>query len=164
MIEENFKVSEGCKIGENTIIKFGSVIEDDVVIGDNCVIGPYAHIHTHSVVGDNCIIGNFVEVKNSKLGKGCKAKHMTYIGDCECGDNVNFGCGVVIANYNGKEKNKTIIKSNSFIGCNSNLVAPLSVGENSFIAAGSTINEDVNDNEFAIERSKEIHKIRKSIK
>lgn len=163
MIEENCKISEECKIGKNTIVKFGSAIEDDCLIGDNCIIGPYAHIHTHSEIGDNCIIGNFVEVKNSKLGKGCKAKHMTYIGDCECGDNVNFGCGVVIANYNGKEKNKTIIKSNSFIGCNSNLVAPLSVGENSFIAAGSTINEDVNDNEFAIERSNEIHKIRKSI-
>ena len=163
MIEENCKVSKECKIGKNTIIKFGSLIEDDVVIGDNCIIGPYAHIHTHSVIGDECVIGNFVEIKNSRLGDKCKAKHMTYIGDCECGDNVNFGCGVVIANYNGKEKNKTIIKSNSFIGCNSNLVAPIEIGENSFVAAGSTINKDVKDNEFVIERSEEIHKIRKSI-
>lgn len=163
MIEENCKIDETVKIGKNTIIKFGTIIEDDCVIGNNCVIGPYAHIHSHSIISDNCIIGNFVEIKNSFLDTGCKAKHLVYIGDCECGKNVNFGCGAVIANYDGKTKHKTVIKDDAFIGCNTNLIAPLKVGENSFIAAGSTVNKDVENNEFVIERSQEVHKIRKSI-
>lgn len=163
MIENNCKIDEDVKIGMNSIIKFGSVIEDDSIIGDNCIIGPYAHIHSHSVIGDNCVIGNFVEIKNSFLDKGCKAKHLVYIGDCKCGQNVNFGCGVVIANYDGKNKHQTIIKDNAFIGCNANLVAPLTLGENCFVAAGSTINREVKNNEFVIERSEEKHKLRKSI-
>lgn len=157
-------ISEKAKIGKGSIIRVGSVIEDDCIIGENCVIGPYAHIHTHSVVGDNCIIGNFVEIKKSQLGNGCKAKHLVYIGDCICGNNVNFGCGVVIANYNGKEKNQTTIKDNVFIGCNSNLIAPIVVGNNSFVAAGTTIGEQIKDNEFVISRKKAIHKINKLIK
>lgn len=162
--ELNCIVSKNAKIGKGSIIKFGSIIEDDTVIGENCIIGPYAHIHSHSKIGDNCIIGNFVEIKNSTLSNNIKAKHLVYLGDCECGENVNFGCGVVIANYNGKCKNKTIIKNNVFVGCNSNLIAPLVVGNNSFIAAGSTIAKDINDNEFAIERSNEIHKENKLLK
>ena len=162
--ENNCYISKNVKIGKNTIIKFGSIIEDNCIIGHNCVIGPYAHIHTSSVIGDNCHIGNFVEIKKSRLGDNCNAKHLVYIGDCECGNNVNFGCGVVIANYNGKEKNNTIIKDNVFIGCNSNLIAPIEIGNNSFIAAGSTITNNVNDNEFVIERGKETHKENKLLK
>jgi len=158
--ESNCSISKDAKIGEGSVIKFGTIIEDACVIGDNCIIGPYAHIHTGSVIGDNCVIGNFVEIKKSKLGNNVKAKHLVYLGDLECGDNVNFGCGVVIANYDGKNKHKTIIKSNAFIGCNTNLIAPITIGNNAFIAAGSTISKDVSDDEFAIERSVETHKKR----
>jgi bifunctional UDP-N-acetylglucosamine pyrophosphorylase/glucosamine-1-phosphate N-acetyltransferase len=158
---DNSFVSKKAKIGKNSIIKIGSIVEDDCVIGDNCIIGPYAHIHSHSQIGDNCVIGNFVEIKNSQIGNECKAKHLTYIGDCKCGDRVNFGCGVVIANYNGKEKNYTIIKDDVFIGSNSNLIAPLTIGSKSFIAAGSSVSKKVNDFEFVIERSEEIHKLNK---
>ena len=141
-------ISKKAKIGKGSIIKIGSIIEDNSEIGENCVIGPYAHIHTNSKIGDDCVIGNFVEIKNSTLGNKCKAKHLVYIGDCKCGNNVNFGCGVVIANFNGISKNETIIKDNVFIGCNSNLIAPVSIGNDSFIAAGVSISKDVLDNEF----------------
>ena len=154
----NCLIGKDVIIGDNSYIRFGSVIEDTSVIGKNCIIGPYAHIHSNSIIGDNCTIGNFVEIKNSRLGKNCKAKHLTYIGDCVCGDNVNFGCGVVIANYDGKNKNTTYIKDNVFIGCNSNIIAPIEIGSNSFIAAGSSVNKNVLDNEFVIERSEERHK------
>lgn len=157
---KNCLISKKAKIGKGTLIRIGSIIDDTCVIGENCIIGPYAHIHSNSTIGNDCVIGNFVEIKNSTLGNNCKAKHLTYIGDCKCGNNVNFGCGVVIANYNGKSKNNTEIKDNVFVGCNSNLIAPLIVGNNSFIAAGSCVNDNVLDNEFVIERSKEIHKNR----
>ena len=157
LIEDNCLISKDVKIGNSSLVKFGSIVEDDCEIGDNCVIGPYAHIHSHSKIGDNCVIGNFVEIKNSTLGYNCKAKHLVYIGDCKCGNNVNFGCGVVIANYDGKKKHQTIIKDNAFIGCNSNLIAPIEIGKDSFIAAGSSVNNDVLDNEFVIERSNERH-------
>lgn len=163
LIEDNCNINKDVKIGKGSIIKIGTIIEDDCVIGENCVIGPYAHIHSSSSIGDNCHIGNFVEIKKSIIGNNCNAKHLVYIGDCECGNNVNFGCGVVIANYNGKEKNVTKIKDNVFIGSNCNLIAPIEIGGNSFIAAGSTINKNVSDNEFVIERSEEIHKYNKNI-
>ena len=156
--DNNILISKDAVIGEGSVIRFGSIIEDNCIIGKNCIIGPFAHIHTNSKIGNNCVIGNFVEVKNSIIGDNTKAKHLVYIGDCKCGKNVNFGCGVVIANYNGIDKNDTIIKDDCFIGCNSNLIAPLVMGNNCFIAAGSTVTKDLNDNEFVIERSKEIHK------
>ena len=163
VIEDSDKcsISNNASIGEGTIIKIGSIIEDNSVIGNNCIIGPYAHIHSATVIGDNCVIGNFVEIKHSSLANNVKVKHLAYLGDLECGSNVNIGCGVVIANYDGVNKHKTIIKDNVFVGCNSNLIAPLIVGSNAFIAAGSSVNEDVLDNEFVIERSNEIHKKRK---
>lgn len=156
--ENNCLIGDNVKIGDGSIIKFGSVIESGCVIGENCVIGPYAHIHTSSRIDDDCVIGNFVEVKKSLIGKGTKVKHLCYIGDCVCGENVNFGCGVVIANFNGKEKNITEIGNNVFIGCNSNLIAPIKVGNNSFIAAGSSVSKDINEGEFVIERGEEKRK------
>ena len=131
--ENNCYISKRAKIGKGSVIRFGSIIDDDCIIGENCIIGPYAHVHSSSIIGDNCYIGNFVEIKKSILGNKCNAKHLAYIGNCKCGNNVNFGCGVVIANYNGKEKNETIIKDNVFIGCNSNLIAPIEVGNNTFL-------------------------------
>lgn len=106
----------------------------------------------------NCRIGNFVEIKNSKIGEGTKISHLTYLGDTTCGKNVNWGCGCVTVNYDGKFKNKTYIGDNVFIGCNTNLIAPLSVGNNVFIAAGSTITDDIPDEAFSIARTRQITK------
>lgn len=103
-------------------------------------------------------LGNFTEVKNSVIGSKTAVSHLTYVGDSDVGSGVNFGCGTVTVNFNGKTKNRTVIKDRAFIGCNTNLVAPVTVGENSYTAAGSTITEDVPDNTLALARNKQINK------
>lgn len=153
-------------IGPNTVINGGavgnesvvecSVIEDGVVIGDHCTIGPFAHLRPDAILRDHIHIGNFVEVKNSFLGYGTAVSHLTYVGDSFVGNNVNFGCGVAVANYDGNEKNKCIIKDNAFIGCNTNLVAPVTIGEAAYTAAGSTITKDVPAGALAVERAKTV--------
>ncbi|MGM9970235.1 MAG: DapH/DapD/GlmU-related protein [Anaeroplasma sp.] len=143
-------------IGENTIIR-QSVIEDSI-IGSNCKIGPFTHIRMNSNIEGNNRIGNFVEIKKSQIGINTTAAHLTYIGDTECKENVNFGCGSVTVNYDGVSKHKTIIGNNVFIGCNSNLIAPIEIGDNAFIAAGSTINNSIENNDFAIARAYQITK------
>jgi len=149
---------EGCTvIGENSKI-LSSYITDSVV-GDNTSVGPFAHIRAGAVIGDNNRIGNFVEVKKSILGDGVKSAHLTYIGDSEVGSRVNFGCGVVTVNYDGVSKFKTVIGDNAFIGSNVNLIAPIRVGDNSKIAAGSTLTEDVPNDSLAIARERQINKI-----
>lgn len=131
-----------------------SVIEDSVV-GCGVEIGPFAHIRPNSNIGDGCRIGNYVEIKNSTLGKNTKVAHLAYVGDAVIGDNCNIGCGVIFANYNGKEKNKIVVGNNVFIGSNSNLVAPVIIGDNVYICAGSTVTKDINSGEFVIARSRE---------
>lgn len=147
---------ENCIIGNNTKITY-SYIENSV-IKDNCTIGPYAHIKQDSVIEDNCRIGNYVEIKNSIIHKGVKAAHLAYLGDCEVGEETNVGCGVITANYDGKDKHKTHIGKNCFIGCNSNLIAPITIGDNCYIAAGTTLSKSLEDNSFAITRSELIIK------
>jgi bifunctional UDP-N-acetylglucosamine pyrophosphorylase/glucosamine-1-phosphate N-acetyltransferase len=117
-------------------------------------IGPYAHIRPDSIAHDNVRIGNFVEIKKSVMEQNSKASHLTYVGDAEVGENVNLGCGTVFVNYDGKNKHKTIVKKNSFIGCNANLIAPITIGENVYVAAGSTVTEDIPDHALAIARSR----------
>lgn len=179
IIEEGVTINQGCVINGNTIIKKGayigpnceivnSIIEEDTrilhsVIMDsrvmkNANVGPFAHLRMNSVVGENDRIGNFVEMKNSKLGEKTNVAHLTYIGDCECGDNVNWGCGTVTVNYDGKNKHKTNIGSNVFIGCNTNLIAPINVESNSYIAAGSTVTKDIKEGDFVIAREREVIK------
>lgn len=138
-------------IGNSTSIE-SSVIEDSTV-GSGTSIGPMAHLRPHNEVGDNVHIGNFVELKNSVFGNGSKAGHLAYIGDGDVGANVNIGCGVIFANYDGENKNRTVVKDNSFIGSNSNLVAPVTVEEGAYVAAGSTVTKDVESGALAIERS-----------
>ncbi|MDR0675794.1 MAG: bifunctional UDP-N-acetylglucosamine diphosphorylase/glucosamine-1-phosphate N-acetyltransferase GlmU [Elusimicrobiota bacterium] len=147
---------ENSKIGNNTSIKYSYII--DSFVGNNCEIGPFSHIRPNTKIDDNCKIGNFTEIKNTYLAKGTKVSHLSYIGDSELGENVNIGAGTITCNYDGINKYKTIIKDNSFIGSNTNLIAPVIIGKNSIIGAGSTIYEDVPDNSLGIERNKQINK------
>ena len=166
-LKGNTVIGEDVVIGLNTIIEDSkiadgveikqSVIEKSVV-GKGSDVGPHSHLRKDSVLGENVHIGNYVEVKKSILGDDTKAGHHTYIGDAEVGKNVNIGCGVVFANFNGKSKSKTIVGDNSFIGSNSNLVAPVELGENTFIAAGSTITEEVPKNAMGIARARQTNK------
>lgn len=141
------------KIGENTIVKKSEISDSEV--GANCTIGPFAHIKQNSKLKNNLRIGNFVEIKNSTINNGTKCAHLTYIGDAIVGERVNFGCGVVIANYNGKQKFKTIIGNDVFLGCNCNLIAPIEIGDNCFIAAGTTVTKSLKNNTFCVARSEE---------
>ena len=133
-------------INENSYI-YKSVVNKSV-IGVNTKIGPYANIREKCQIFDNVRIGNFVEIKNSNIGDYTKCAHLTYIGDTKCGNNVNFGCGAVTCNYDGKNKNQTIIEENSFIGSNVNLIAPIVVRKNTFIAAGCSVSNDTKENDF----------------
>lgn len=147
---------EGCRIGGHTVIR-QSVIEESSV-GSNVNIGPFAHIRPESAVADQAKIGNFVEVKKAVFGKGSKASHLSYIGDAEVGSNVNIGCGSITVNYDGKNKFLTKIEDDVFIGCNSNLVAPVTIEKGSYVAAGSTITNDVPGEALAIARARQVNK------
>lgn len=160
-------IGEDCVIGPNTEIKEsqigdGTTVKMSVVhdsqIGHHVNVGPFAHIRPASNIGHHAKIGNFVEVKKSTFGEGSKASHLSYIGDAEVGKNVNLGCGSITVNYDGTNKFLTKIGDGAFIGCNVNLVAPVTVGKGSFVAAGSTITEDVEEEALAIARSKQTNK------
>ena len=143
-------------INENVLCR-QSVVYDSTILKD-ATVGPFAHIRMNTVVGEKDRIGNFVEVKNSTLGTNTKSSHLSYLGDSEIGNNVNIGCGSITVNYDGKKKSKTVIGDNVFVGCNSNLIAPITIKNDSFIAAGSTITDDVDESDLAIARSKQINK------
>lgn len=160
-------IGEDCRIGPQTRLDDvqvgdGTVITNSVasqcVIGRNCHIGPYSHIRPSSVLSDNVLVGAYVEVKNSTIGSGTRARHLTYIGDAQVGHNVNFGCGTITCNYDGLDKSACTIGDNVFIGGNSNLISPVTLNDNSYIAAGSTITEDVPELSLAIARSRQIVK------
>lgn len=173
VVEPNTYIKGRTTIGEDAFIGLGSVISDsqladgveikqsvieESIIGKNSDVGPNSHLRTGSVLGESVHIGNYVEVKKSTIGNLSKAGHHTYIGDAEIGVDVNVGCGVVVANYNGITKNKTIIGDNSFIGSNATLVAPVEVGANSFVAAGSTITKEVPASALGIARARQENK------
>ena len=167
VIHGNVKIGEDCVIGPNSYI-YNAEIGDGVSfnnaqirnakIMNNADIGPFVQIRPDAVIGDNVHLGNFTEVKNSVIDTGTKVSHLTYVGDADVGKDVNFGCGTVTVNFTGKTKHRTVIKDNAFIGCNTNLVAPVTVGENSYTAAGSTITEDVPDNSLAVARQRQTNK------
>ena len=142
------------KIGDNSeILPFSNI--DSSQIGKDCFIGPYARLREGSEIADGARIGNFVETKKAKIGQSTKANHFTYLGDAEIGNDVNIGAGTITCNYDGKNKNKTEIGDGSFIGTNSSLVAPVSIGKNAYVGAGSTITKDVPDSSLGISRSKQ---------
>ena len=147
---------ENCQVGSETVIR--QSVAHDSEIGAAVKIGPFAHIRPQSQIDDEVKIGNFVEIKKAKFGKGSKASHLSYIGDAEVGKDVNLGCGSITVNYDGKNKYLTKIEDGVFVGCNSNLVAPVTIGEGAYIAAGSTITDDVPGNALSIARARQVNK------
>lgn len=167
IIEGSCKIGKNCiigpnsrlvdvRIGDNTSVNSSVALESS--IGSDVHIGPFAYIRPGSNIGNKVKIGDFVEIKKSNVGNRTKIPHLTYIGDSDVGENTNIACGVITVNYNGKVKSRTRIGSNSFVGCNANLVAPVTVNDNSYIAAGSTITEEVPENALAIARSRQVNK------
>lgn len=174
-IESNVSVEGNSRICDNVTIGFGSVLKDVVVdensviehsvitnstIGKRCKIGPFSHIRPGNFIGDDVKVGSFVEIKGSIVGNGTKIPHLAYVGDAEIGENVNVGCGVVFANYNGKIKQKSKVGSNVFIGCNVNIVAPVKISDNTYICAGTTVTNDTACGDFVIGRVRQENKKR----
>ena len=151
-------IYDDVEIGMDTIIYPNTTIKSGVVIGENCKIGPNAYIREGCKLADNVKVGSFVEIKKTIVGEGSKIPHLSYMGDCEIGTKCNIGCGTITCNYDGTNKSKTIIGDYAFVGSNVNLVAPVKIGNNVFIAAGSTITEDVPDYALAIARERQINK------
>lgn len=145
------------KIGDHVTIQNSTIL--DSAVDDATSVGPYAYIRPGSRIGKHCKVGDFVEVKNSIMGDGAKASHLTYIGDGDVGENVNLGCGTVFVNYDGKKKSRTVVEKDAFVGCNTNLIAPVTVKEGAYIAAGSTITDDVPEESLAIARARQVNKV-----
>ena len=144
------------KVGDMSVVK-QSVIHDSEV-GNAVNIGPFAHVRPASQIGDDVKIGNFVEVKKAVMGQGSKASHLSYVGDAEIGKDVNLGCGSITVNYDGKNKYLTKVEDGAFIGCNVNLIAPVTVGKGATVAAGSTITDNVPEQALSIARSRQTNK------
>ncbi len=160
-------IGAGCCIGPGTdiadsTVEDGATIRFSVVessrIGPMVAVGPFSHIRPGTVLETGARVGNFAEVKNSRVGAGSKIPHHSYVGDATVGERVNLGAGTVIVNFDGKEKHHTVIGDRAFIGCNSNLVAPLTIGKGAYVAAGSTITEDVPEDSLAIARERQVVK------
>jgi bifunctional UDP-N-acetylglucosamine pyrophosphorylase/glucosamine-1-phosphate N-acetyltransferase len=158
VIEQSAVLYPGSRIADSTI-GAGTTVQNSVVlsstVGDNSTIGPYAYLRPNSRIGNGCRVGDFVEVKNATIKDGAKVSHLSYIGDGEIGEKSNIGCGVVFVNYDGKKKSKTIVGKNAFVGCNANLVAPVTIGDGAYIAAGSTVTKNVEEDALCIARSRQ---------
>ena len=154
----NTYIYDDVEIGTDTVIHPNTTIKNDVIIGKDCELGPNAHIREGCRISDKVKVGSFVELKKAIVGEGAKIPHLSYMGDCEIGEKSNIGCGTITCNYDGFNKSKTIIGDHCFIGSNVNLVAPVTLGKNSFIAAGSTITNDVPNDSLAIARERQINK------
>lgn len=161
------EVGPACRIGqnsrlENAVIGRGTKIESSVIldsrVGEESDLGPFCYIRPGSRIGNHCKVGDFVEVKNSTFDDGSKTAHLTYIGDTDVGKDVNFGCGVVLVNYDGNTKFRSRIGDSCFIGCNSNIVSPVTIGDGAYIAAGSTVTEDVPEDALCVARARQVNK------
>lgn len=167
ILEGSTIIDEDCIIGPNTRIK-NSVLDKSVTaqnsvildskIGEATNVGPFAYLRPGNVIGKHAKIGDFVEMKNSNFGDNSKASHLTYVGDADVGNNVNLGCGVVFVNYDGKKKSRSTVEDNCFVGCNVNLVAPITVKKDSYIAAGTTLTKDVPEGSLSIGRARQENK------
>jgi bifunctional UDP-N-acetylglucosamine pyrophosphorylase/glucosamine-1-phosphate N-acetyltransferase len=173
IIYENNRLDGNCIIGDNVVLMpgnyivdsninsgakiFSSVIEQSTV-GQNSAVGPYAHLRPNSHLGKNVRLGNFCEIKNSTIGDGTRVSHLSYVGDADVGKNCNIGCGVVFVNYNGKTKNRSVVADECFIGCNVNIIAPVSIAKRSYICAGTTVTTGTEENDFVIGRTRQIVK------
>ena len=173
-VDVNVVFEGNVKLGDNVYIEAGSVITNssignachikpycvitESIIGAGVDIGPFAHLRPNTELGDNSKVGNFVETKKSTIGKGSKVNHLSYIGDATIGEGVNVGAGTITCNYDGVNKSQTVIGDGAFIGSNSSLVAPVSIGKRATVGAGSTITKDVSDNTLAVARGKQVQK------
>ncbi len=162
-LQQGSKIGARCMLLPNSRLN-DAILADDVTVessvllhchvGAGTTVGPFAYLRPDSVIGEKCRIGDFVEVKNSHIGNGTKVSHLTYVGDGDLGKNINLGCGVVFTNYDGKHKHRTTIEDDAFIGCNVNLVPPVKVGREAYVAAGSTVTEDVPEGALYVARAK----------
>ena len=160
-------IGKNCTIGPNAMIR-DCVIGDETEvnasqlnesrIGSHTNVGPFAYVRPNSTIGDHVKVGDFVEIKNSVIGNGTKISHLTYVGDSDCGERINFGCGTVTTNYDGFKKFRCTIGDDAFIGCNTNLIAPVTVGDGAYTAAGSTITDDIPSMALAIARARQTNK------
>lgn len=175
VLENNVKILGESFVGDGCVIKSGSRLSDVVLgegcevesstiekanFGKNCQIGPFANVRPNCIVADNVKVGAFVELKNATIASGCKMAHLSYIGDAQLGENVNVGCGVVFANYDGKKKQKSVIGNNVFIGCNVNIVAPVTIADDTYICAGTTVTKNTQKGDFVIGRVRQENKKR----
>ncbi|PGT57435.1 UDP-N-acetylglucosamine diphosphorylase/glucosamine-1-phosphate N-acetyltransferase [Bacillus cereus] len=167
IIEGNTVIGSDCEIGPHTVIRNSEIgnrttirqsTVHDSKLGTEVSVGPFAHIRPDSVIGDEVRVGNFVEIKKTVFGNRSKASHLSYIGDAQVGEDVNLGCGSITVNYDGKNKFKTVIGNGVFIGCNSNLVAPVTVEDGAYVAAGSTITENVPSKALSVARARQVNK------
>lgn len=143
-------------IGENA--KVTAAVMEEARVGDNTTVGPFAYLRKGACVGNHCRIGDFVEIKNSVIGDYTKASHLAYVGDVTIGERCNVGCGVIFVNYDGKTKHRSTVEDNCFIGSNCNIIAPVTLRENSYIAAGTTVTDETPNDSFVIGRSRQIVK------
>lgn len=157
-------IGEDCRIGPNTMLTDCTVGDRTTVnasqgtesaIGSDATVGPFAYIRPGCTIGSGCRVGDFVELKNSVIGDGTKISHLTYVGDSDVGKRVNFGCGTVTVNYDGNRKYRTTIGDDVFLGCNTNLIAPVTVEDGAYTAAGSTVTDDVPADSLAIARARQ---------
>lgn len=155
---DNTYIYDDVKIGMDTVIHPNTIIKNDVEIGEDCEIGPNSYIREGCRLANKVKIGSFVEIKKAKIDEGTKVPHLSYMGDCEIGKKSNIGCGTITCNYDGFQKSKTIIGDNCFVGSNTNFIAPVTIGNDSFIAAGSTITDDVPVASLAIARQRQMNK------
>lgn len=167
ILQSGTVIGANCTIGPNTLIVESTVGDNATInqsqvlsssVGNGTAIGPFAHIRSHCEIGANCRIGNFVELKNSQIKDGSKMAHLSYVGDTEMGENVNIGCGTITVNYDGVRKHRTYIGDRAFVGCNSNLIAPIAIGKDSLIAAGSTVVDTVPDGALVLARARQVTK------
>lgn len=167
ILKGNTVIGENCIIGPNSYLEDSSVGDNtnfkasfasESEIGSNCTIGPFSNLRPNSKLADRVKVGDFVEIKNSTIGEKTSVAHLTYIGDSDIGSKVNFGCGTVTVNYDGVNKFRTKVGDNVFIGCNTNLISPVVVEDNAYIAAGSTITDDIPEYTLAIARARQINK------
>ena len=145
-----------CRIGQRTTVNASQL--NDSTVGSDTTVGPFTYVRPGCTIGDHCRVGDFVEVKNSVIGDGTKISHLTYVGDSDVGQRVNFGCGTVTTNYDGHKKFRCTIGDDAFLGCNTNLIAPVTVGDRAYTAAGSTVTDDVPDGALAIARTRQTNK------
>lgn len=154
----NTYIYDNVEIGADTVIHPNTTIKSGVVIGEDCEIGPNAYIREGCKLANHVKVGSFVELKKAIIGDGTKVPHLSYMGDCEIGEKTNIGCGTITCNYDGFRKSKTVIGDNSFVGSNVNFIAPVEIGDNTIIAAGSTITDDVPKDSLSIARERQINK------